>query len=220
MCDGAALPAVVSEVPGPGEAVNDTIDARAAAAGLPLSAVTTGVAAPPASASPLPAASLAPGATASSGAGATGSPLPGATGSSVVTAGNAAAGNDLTRAVVSAWARGNAATFVRAVQPAFFAPRLPATRLGVTFYERTLTRVAVAGAAGAAARAVARLDSFGWVALRRSAGSLASAALPVVYYRASDRRLALALAGDLGLRASQVVKTAGGPAGVTLVVPG
>jgi hypothetical protein len=185
-----------------------------------LSAVTTGVAAPPASASPLPAASLAPGATASSGAGATASPLPGATGSSVVTAGNAAAGNDLTAAEVAVWARGNAATFVRAVQPAFFAPRLPATRLGVTLYERTLTRIAVAGAAGAAARAVARLDSFGWVALRRSAGSLASAALPVVYYRASDRRLALALAGDLGLRASQVVKTAGGPAGVTLVVPG
>ncbi len=210
--EGAALPAVVSEVPGPGEAVNNAIDARAAAAGLPLSAVTTGVAAPLASASPLPAASLAPGATGSSG--------PVATGRSVVTAGNAAAGNDLTRAVVSEWARGNAATFVRAVQPAFFAPRLPATRLGVTFYERTLTRVAVAGAAGATARAVARLDSFGWVALRRSAGSLASAALPVVYYRASDRRLALALAGDLGLRASQAVKTAGGPAGVTLVVPG
>jgi hypothetical protein len=42
--------------------------------------------------------------------------------------------------------------------------------------------------------------------------------LPIVYYRKGDRRLALAVAGDLGLRTSQVVQTAGGPAGLTLVV--
>ena len=41
------------------------------------------------------------------------------------------------RGAGTAWARLNAATFVRAVQPAFFAPRLAATRLGVTYYERT-----------------------------------------------------------------------------------
>ena len=191
----AALPAVVSEVPGSAVAVNHTIDAQAAAAGLPLSAVAAVMAAPAAGVSPPP------GAAASAGS-------PGA-----------AVGDSLTTALVVAWARLDAATFVRAVQPAFFAPRLAATRLGVTYYERTLTRVAVVGAAAAAGRLIARLDVFGYVAAPAPAGSLAPAALPTVYYHAADRRLALALAGDLGLRTSQVVQSAGGSRGLTVVIP-
>ena len=202
----AALPAVVSEVPGPAVAVNHTIDAQAAAAGLPLSAVAAVMAAPAAGGSPAPGAaasavSPAPGAAASAGS-------PGA-----------AVGDSLTTALVVAWARLDAATFVRAVQPAFFAPRLAATRLGVTYYERTLTRVAVVGAAAAAGRLIARLDVFGYVAAPAPAGSLAPAALPTVYYHPADRRLALALAGDLGLRTSQVVQSAGGSRGLTVVIP-
>jgi len=51
------------------------------------------------------------------------------------------------------------------------------------------------------------------------AGSLAPAALPTVYYHPGDRRLALALAGDLGLGTSQVVQSAGGSRGLTVVIP-
>jgi len=61
---------------------------------------------------------------------------------------------------------------------------------------------------------------FGYLARRASARSLVPGALPVMRYRKGERRLAFAVAGDLGLRASQVVQSAGGPAGLTLVVPG
>jgi len=189
----AALPAVVSEVPGLDAAVNDAIDTQATTAGLPLSPVAAAVTPP--TAGPTPTASLTPAA----------GPTP-------------AAGDGLTAALVTAWARLNAATFVRAVQPAFFAPRLAATRLGVTYYERTQTRVAVVGPAAVATPAVDRLDVFGYRARRASARSLAPGVLPIVYYRKGDRRLALVLAGDLGLRTSQVVQSAGGPVGLTLVV--
>jgi len=180
-------------VPGLDAAVNDAIDTQATTAGLPLSPVAAAVTPP--TAGPTPTASLTPAA----------GPTP-------------AAGDGLTAALVTAWARLNAATFVRAVQPAFFAPRLAATRLGVTYYERTQTRVAVVGPAAVATPAVDRLDVFGYRARRASARSLVPGVLPIVYYRKGDRRLALAVAGDLGLRTSQVVQTAGGPAGLTLVV--
>ena len=195
----AALPAVVSEVPGLDAAVNGLIDTQATTAGLPLSPVAAAVMPPTA------------------GPALTASPTPAA--SPALTASPTSAGGDgLTAALVAAWARLNAATFVRAVQPAFFAPRLAATRLGVTYYERTRTRVAVVGPAAVATPAVDRLDVFGYLARRASARSLVPGVLPIVYYRKGDRRLALAVAGDLGLRTSQVVQTAGGPAGLTLVV--
>ncbi len=219
-----ALPAIVSEVPAD-TPINDFIKARAAAAGLPLSPVAAALAAPLASATPAastsPAASATPAASGSPAASATpaastspaASATPAASGSPA-----AAAGEGLTPAVVAAWARLDAATFVRAVQPAFFAPRLAATRLGVTYYERTLTRVAVVGPAQAAAHLVALLDVFGYAALR-SSESLPATLEPIVYYRKGDQRLALALAGDLGLRPSQVVLSAGGPVGLTVELP-
>ena len=244
----AALPAVVSEVPAAPAAVNSAIAARTSAAGLPLSPVAAalavlapaaspapgGPAAPtPAAASPTPgatggtpssgtgstastgAASPTPGGTTISAPAATGSPAPAATGSPA-----SVQAESLTDAVVAAWARLDAATFVRAVQPAFFAPRLAATKLGVTYYERTLTRVGVVdGDAAARARLIAELDVIGYRALRAPNGSLAAGSRPLVYYRAHDRRLALAVAGDLGLRASQLVKTTGGAEGLTVVMP-
>ncbi len=235
----AALPAIVSEAPAAPAAVNDTIAARTTAAGLPLAPVAAALVAPAVIGSPTPGTAALPtpsgtalptpsgtGAAASTGAE---SPTPsGATGSTSTGPGSptpsgagspaSAPGESLTNGLVSAWARLDAATFVRAVQPAFFAPRLAATKLGVTFYERTLTRVGVVdGDAAARARLIAALDVFGYQALSAPKGSLAAGALPLVYYRAHDRRLALAVAGDLGLRASQLVKTVGGAEGLTVV---
>jgi hypothetical protein len=213
----AALPTVVSEVPG-ASATNDTIVAQATAAGLPLSPVAAALALPVASGGPPPPASggQTPGATGSPAPGATDSPSPGATAGSTSTD-SASAG--LSAALVAAWARLDAATFVRAVQPAFFAPGLAATRLGVSFYERTLTRVGVVDSdAAARARLMERLDVFGYQSLRAPAGSLSAGVLPIVYYRAGDRRLALAVAGDLGLLTTQVLPTVGGAEGLTVVM--
>ena len=245
----AALPAIVSEVPAAPAALNDTIAARATAAGLPLAPVAAALAAPAATGSPAPSATASPtpgttaptpgatagttspGAESTTTSAAAASPTPSRTTGSTSTgpgtptptgAGSSASApaESLTNSAVSAWARFDAATFVRAVQPAFFAPRLAATRLVVTYYERTLTRVGVVdGDAAARARLIADLDVFGYQALSAPNGSLAPGALPLVYYRAHDRRLALAVAGDLGLRASQLVKTVGGAEGLTVVMP-
>jgi len=213
----AALPTVVSEVPDDSD-INDTIVAQATAAGLPVSPVAAALAAPVASGGPTPTA--------------TGSPMPSATGSPTpVAAGSPSSGetarptppastsDGLTAALVAAWARLDAATFVRAVQPAFFAPRLAATKLGVSFYERTLTRVGVVDSdAAARVRLMERLDVFGYRALPAPAGALSAGVLPIVYYRAGDRRLALAVAGDLGLPTTQVLPTVGGAEGLTVVM--
>lgn len=210
------LPAVVSDVPAFDAAVNDMIDRQTAAAGLPLSGVAAVLA--PVAAAPASGAGAAPTASGGPSAAPTASGSP----SAAVTAGAGSApvgGDGLTPALVAAWARLNAATFVRAVQPDYFAARLVATRLAVTYYERTLTRVAVVGGATSSTRLVARLHVFGYAALRASARSPAATALPTLYYHKEDRRLALALAGDLGLRLSQVRTSAGGPAGLTVVLP-
>ena len=219
----AALPTVVSEVPG-ASATNDAIGAQATAAGLPLSPVAAAL--PVASGGSTPAASggQTPGTTASPASGATGSPASGATDSPSpgATAGptsTASTSDGLSATLVAAWAHLDAATFVRAVQPAFFAPGLAATRLGVSFYERTLTRVGVVDSdAAARARLMERLDVFGYQSLRAPAGSLSAGVLPIVYYRAGDRRLALAVAGDLGLLTTQVLPTVGGAEGLTVVM--
>jgi len=226
-----ALPAVVSQLPFE-TPFNDVIRTRTASAGLPLAPVAAVLSNPAVGASPAPPATTAsPTGAAQAGPTPTGAsvgPTPTAAGSATPTAAGgptptsapAPSVRTLTPALVAAWARLDAATFVRAVQPQFFAPRLAATRLGVSYYLRTLTRVAVAGRGPSAARVVSRLEVFGWRAQRASAGSLAASSLPLVYYRQGDRQLALALAGDLGMAASQVVQTTGGPLGLTLVLPG
>ena len=219
----AALPTVVSEVPD-ATAVNDAIAAQTTAAGLPLSPVAAALAVPVTRQSdagghrlrrPPPPAVRRPPPRQSDARRHRRLRRPGPVSRSTSTVSTTA---DLTPALVSAWARLDAATFVRAVQPAFFAPRLAATRLGVSFYERTLTRVGVVDSdAAGRARLIARLDVFGYRALRAPAGSLSAGAQPIVYYRAGDRRLALAVAGDLGLPTTQVLPTVGGAEGVTVV---
>jgi len=222
-----ALPAVVSQLPFE-TPLNDVIRTHASSAGLPLSPVVAVLANRAVAAGPSPGVTAAsPAAVGSTGgpasvAGATAAsltPSPGpATGSPTPTTGPTTEGV-LTPALVAAWARLDAATFVRAVQPQFFAPRLAATRLGVSYYLRTLTRVAVAGGATSTAREMSRLEVFGWATRQAAAGSLTASSSPVVYYRTGDRQLALALAGDLGLAKSHVLQSSGGPLGLTLVLP-
>ena len=233
-----ALPVIVSDVPGAGPVVNHIIAAQAAGAGLPLAPVAAllAIPAPGATAGPTPGASssgsaapsVAPSgsvtpavtgsgsAAPSTAAAPSGSATPAANATPAVPAAHALSPVDATR-----WARLDAATFVRVVQPAFFAPHLPATRLGVSYYERTLTKVAVVGPTAPAALLAARLDVIGYAATAVTAAGLRlpSAAQTVVYYAKSDKREALALAGDLGLLPTQIAPSASGPAPLTVVLP-
>ncbi|HMK91624.1 MAG TPA: hypothetical protein VK576_01370, partial [Thermoleophilia bacterium] len=118
----------------------------------------------------------------------------------------------------AAWARANAATFARAVQPRFFAPTLPATRLGVSYYQRLLTSVRVVSPAAAAGVAT-RLMAMGYAAAPGDDPGLPHELWPMVYYRSGERTAALGLAGDLGLSPSQTAEAATAPAGLTLVMP-
>jgi hypothetical protein len=119
---------------------------------------------------------------------------------------------------LTAAARANVATLVRACWPGALAPRLAATRLGFSFAARRRTTVGVsAPSSRAAASATALLRTWGyqttsvqatdWTPQRSGRG---------VYYRAGMRRAALALAGDLGLRAGAVVADEGAPTALTL----
>jgi hypothetical protein len=209
----AQLPAVVSQAPGAGAPVNGVIAAQATVAGLPLSLVATAIAATSSAAG----ASASPGASRSptTAAAATGAPSSAATGA---TTAPAATVGPLTASVVTAWARLDAATFVRAVQPEFFAPRLPAARLGVTYYRRTLTRVVVTGTAAVAERLATRLQVDGWAAQRGSTSTVA-VGKTTVYYAKGDRALARALAGDLGLRTARIARAPSGSAPLAVVLP-
>ena len=119
---------------------------------------------------------------------------------------------------LTAAARANVATLVRACWPGALAPRLAATRLGFSFAARRRTTVGVSAPSGrVAASATALLRTWGyqttsvqatdWTPQRPGRG---------VYYRAGMRRAALALAGDLGLRAGAVVADEGAPTALTL----
>jgi len=119
---------------------------------------------------------------------------------------------------LTAAARANVATLVRACWPGALAPRLASTRLGFSFAARRRTTVGVSASTNsAAAPAMALLRTWGyqatsvpatdWTPQRSGRG---------VYYRAGMRRAALALAGDLGLRAAAVVADEGAPTALTL----
>ena len=218
-----ALPAIVSDVPDAGDAVNHIIAAQAAGAGLPLAPVAALLAIPAVGAATSPPAGATPSGSATPSVSATSA----ATATPSVSAAPAATATPaapVARALgpveVARWARLDAATFVRVVQPAFFAPHLAATHLGVSYYERTLTKVAVVGPAASAALLAARLDVMGYAAAVTAAGpGLPSAAQTIVYYAKSDKRQALALAGDLGLLPSQIAPSSSGPAPLAVVLP-
>ena len=119
---------------------------------------------------------------------------------------------------LTAAARANVATLVRACWPGTLAPRLASTRLGFSFAARRRTTVGISAPTDRAlAAATAVLSTWGyqagsvpatdWTPSRSGRG---------VYYRAGMRRAALALAGDLGLRPPDVVHDEAAPAALTL----
>ncbi len=219
---GLPLSPVAAALAAPGPSASPTVGASPTASASPTPGATTAAGSTPtpgaAAASPTPTAGATAGPAAAATATAATSPRPTPAASSS-TATSEGGGAPLTPALVRAWARLDAATFVRAVQPAFFAPRLAATGLGVTFYDRTRTQVVVAGSPPAAARLAANLDVFGYAARTEAAGLPAAALLPVIYYQPGDRWLARALAGDLGLPASQVRAAVRSSAALTVVLP-
>jgi hypothetical protein len=111
---------------------------------------------------------------------------------------------------------------VRAVQPAFFSPRLPATRLGFDYYERGGFEIAVAGLdEPASVQLLDRLRAMGyrpeWIQAD-GAGSDVALALPLsVRFAEGHRAEALCVAGDLGLGRDAVTVGSDLPAAITLV---
>ncbi len=175
------------------------------ATGLPVSSLDGLV-----TAGPTPAAESAESTAASPSA----SPSP-----SVVDPATAPLGAPPSAAEASLAARLNTQTLVRAVWPGALAPRLTGTRLGFSFEARRHTSVGVSAATqAAAARLAAHLRLWGYkaVALRSPSALPQPAALTTLYYRSGERRAALALAGDLGLRRAQIVELGSAPAPLAL----
>jgi hypothetical protein len=121
-------------------------------------------------------------------------------------------------AAAAAWAGAAALTLVRACEPALFSPTLAATRLGVGYYTRVHTQVAVAGAGAVQTAAIERLRACGWaaVALPTSTWSPASGGV-AVYCQSDALTLARAVAGDMSQAAVRVIVDPAAPAAVTVV---
>lgn len=129
-----------------------------------------------------------------------------------------AAGHARPATVAAAWAGAAVETLVRACDPSLFSPRLPATRLGVGYYTRIHTRVAVVGAGAGQTAAVTRLLGCGWEAAAASAGTWSPASSGVtVYCHADSLTLARAVAGDMGMTGVGVTVDPAAPAAVTVV---
>jgi hypothetical protein len=147
---------------------------------------------------------------------ASGLPISPLAGSSAASAGGHVAARTLDARLTAA-ARANVATLVRACWPGTLAPRLASTRLGFSFAARRRTIVGVSAATSSAvASAAALLRTWGYqTTIASFTGWTPPRTGPGVYYRAGMRRAALALAGDLGPRAA-VVADEGAPAALTL----
>ena len=212
----SSLPAVVSGVPAGGAAATElerTIDALAATAGFPVSPVA------PVAAATATASSTATPASPTSGPWAEATTGPAEEAAGTASPSGAATAAPALVTPIASWARANAATFVRVVEPRFFAPTLPATRLGISYYERLLTKVGVVADAGAEPALLSRLTAMGYAAVAADDRGLPRLAVPVVYYPPGERIVALALAGDLGLAPTQAAESGSAPAGLTLVMP-
>jgi hypothetical protein len=129
--------------------------------------------------------------------------------------GGAAAAADGLRADWREAGRAAAAAAVRACWPAVLAPGLPATVRGVTFAERRTVELAVLEGDGAA-------GDRAWLAVCGYAPEVASgdwapeAGVVRVAHHPGLRRLAVAVAGDLGVPGALVVEDADAPAPVTV----
>jgi len=110
----------------------------------------------------------------------------------------------------SRWAALNAQALVRAVQPAYFAPRLLSTRSGFDYYQRTTTSVAVTGPdAARVARQAASVGNLGYAAAVAESEDLPAAGYAALYYQPAALRAALILAGEIHL--PEVAVTASPP---------
>ena len=112
--------------------------------------------------------------------------------------------------------RAAAAAAVRACWPAVLAPGLPATLRGVTFAERRTVELAVLDGGGATA-ARSWLAVCGYVPEAVGGDWAPEAGVVRVAYHPGLRRLAVAVAGDLGVAEALVVEDADAPAPVTVV---
>lgn len=113
-------------------------------------------------------------------------------------------------------ARDNVATMVRACRPEVLAPELPGTRLKVSYAERRAANVSIIEA-GDTAALLRRLTVCGYQS-RTLAADAWEAPVPMVTvgYLPGSRRLALALAGDLGRDARTVAVDPEAPATVAV----
>lgn len=118
-------------------------------------------------------------------------------------------------------ARANVQTLVRACSPGALAPRLTSTRTGFSFAACRATSVGVVAATGPAAeRVAARLRLWGYEARALPSGSWRpSQPGRALYHRATMRRAALALGGDLGVRRAAIVADDSAPADLVVWVP-
>jgi hypothetical protein len=112
--------------------------------------------------------------------------------------------------------RAAAAAAVRACWPAVLAPGLPGTLRGVTFAERRTVELAVLDGDGAAAGR-AWLAVCGYVPAAAGGDWAPEAGVVRVAHHPGLRRLAVAVAGDLGVSDALVVEDADAPAPVTVV---
>lgn len=133
---------------------------------------------------------------------------------------SAAAGAAATAAGLAAdWSDAGAAAAaaaVRACWPAVLAPQVPATVRGVTFAERRTVELAVLDGEGAAADRI-WLAVCGYVAETVGGDWAPEAGVVRVAHHPGLRRLAVAVAGDLGAPDALVVEDADAPVPVTVV---
>jgi hypothetical protein len=124
----------------------------------------------------------------------------------------------LSAALAKSWGRTDAELLVRAAYPEFFAPRLPATRLGVSYLQRrgiAIGLVARDDARGSRVTSalVAFLDNVGYEAPSLLDPAIAEAlpAAPLAVFYAGDHRDdALCVAGDLAIAPSRLVEVDAG----------
>jgi hypothetical protein len=123
---------------------------------------------------------------------------------------------------LSAAARANVQTLVRACWPGTLSPGLSSTRLRFAFVAARHTGVGLVSDSDEAARDVlARLRLWGFPAARltlEDGGWQPPQAGPLLCYRPGFRTAALALAGDLGLPARSVARTGDSPGKLVLVL--
>jgi hypothetical protein len=112
--------------------------------------------------------------------------------------------------------RAAAAAAVRACWPAVLAPGLPGTVRGVTFAERRTVELAVLDGDGAAAERT-WLAVCGYVPAAAGGDWAPEAGVVRVAHHPGLRRLAVAVAGDLGVSDALVVEDADAPASLTVV---